>query len=170
MHFNAKQAVGHYDNTASSVIDVSAGEDNFGIWIAGALRPDVTPSQLRSMRASGISGDWRPINGRLELVRACFVNTPGFMTTRALVSSGQVQSLVAAGTGTLEQMRHDSVFSGRFQEHLDGVVGRLDYLENREKYDQAHSKLSLAREQYRALEQQKLDDKVKMLKAKFNNK
>ncbi|NCZ48376.1 MAG: hypothetical protein EBX59_12610, partial [Betaproteobacteria bacterium] len=38
---SATEAVKHYDDTASAVADVHAGEDQYGIWVAGALRPGV---------------------------------------------------------------------------------------------------------------------------------
>jgi hypothetical protein len=98
---DAAAAVAHYDNTASAVADVNAGEDRWGIWVAGGLRPEVTPSQLRTLRASAPSGDWRPINGNLELVACCQVNVPGFPTTRARVASGAITALVAAGARPL---------------------------------------------------------------------
>lgn len=91
------KAVQHYDDTASAIMDVAAGEDKHGIWVAGALRPDVTDSQLRAIRASAVSGDWRPINGKLELVAVCAVNAPGFPIPRARVASGAPIALVAAG-------------------------------------------------------------------------
>lgn len=94
---SAADAAKHYDDTQSAVADVTAGEDQFGIWVSGALRPDVTPSQVRAFRASAPSGDWRPINGRLELVAVCAVNVPGFPVARSLVAGGQVHALVAAG-------------------------------------------------------------------------
>lgn len=106
---SAKDAVKHYDDTNSAVIDVVAGEDQFGIWLAGSLRPGVSPEQVRSVRASALSGDWRPVNGRLELVAACFVNVPGFMTTRTMVASGgQVTALVAAGAQELWEMKNST--------------------------------------------------------------
>lgn len=95
------EAVAHYDDTRSAVMDIAVGEDDIGIWAAGALRPDVNELQLRAIRAASISGDWRPINGNLELVAVCAVNVPGFPTPRARVSSGQVVALVAAGTEEL---------------------------------------------------------------------
>src|SRR5690606_1868713 len=49
------------------------------------------------IRASAVSGDWRPINGRLELVAVCAVNCPGFPIPRTMVASGAAVSLVAAG-------------------------------------------------------------------------
>lgn len=95
------QAVAHYDDTNSAVMDVAAGEDKHGIWVAGALRPNVTDEQVRAIRASSVSGDWRPINGRLELVAVCAVNCPGFPIPRARVASGTPIAIVAAGVEPL---------------------------------------------------------------------
>lgn len=105
LHADAGQAVAHYDNTASAVADIAVGEDRFGIWAAGALRPEVTPEQVRALRASAPSGDWRPINGALELVAICQVNVPGFPVARARVASGAVMALVAAGARPLALAR-----------------------------------------------------------------
>lgn len=103
-------AVAHYDNTDSAIMDVAVGEDRHGIWVAGALRPTVDDNQLRAIRASSVSGDWRPINGSLEMVAVCAVNVPGFPIPRARVASGHPVALVAAGTGALVDlaMRQDS--------------------------------------------------------------
>ena len=92
------EAVAHYDNTDSAMMDVAVGEDKHGIWVAGALRSDVDELQLRKLRASGVSGDWRPINGNLELVAVCSVNVPGFPIPRARVAAGHPVALVAAGS------------------------------------------------------------------------
>jgi hypothetical protein len=93
------RALAHYENTGAVVADVCAGEDSYGIWVAGALRPHVGPEQIRSMRAAPLSGDWRRIGSALELVAALSVNVPGFPVPRpkGLVAGGVVQSLVAAG-------------------------------------------------------------------------
>jgi hypothetical protein len=104
---SAEEAVRHYDDTASAFADVHAGEDAYGIWVSGALRPGTTPEQIRAARASAPSGDWRPIKGHLELVAVCQVNVPGFPIARARVASGQVMALVAAGANVLAQMKHD---------------------------------------------------------------
>jgi hypothetical protein len=106
---SAIEAARHYDDTASAVADVRAGEDAYGIWVAGALRPGVTPDQIRALRASAPSGDWRPIRGSLELVAVCQVNVPGFPIARARVASGQVYALVAAGAATLARMKSDPI-------------------------------------------------------------
>ena len=106
---SAAEAIKHYDDTASAVADVHAGEDRYGIWVAGALRPGVQPEQIRALRASAPSGDWRPIRGSLELVAVCQVNVPGFPIARARVASGQVMALVAAGAATLARMKSNPV-------------------------------------------------------------
>lgn len=101
---DAASAVKHYDDTQSAVMDVNVGEDKHGIWVAGALRPDVTPAQIRAIRASGVSGDWRPINGRNELVAVCSVPVPGFPIPRTMVAGGQLTAIVAAGSEELVEL------------------------------------------------------------------
>lgn len=83
----------HYDHTGRAVADVAAGEDAYGIWVAGSIRPGVTEEQVRTLKASPLSGDWRRVGGNLELVAALAVNSPGFPIPRALVAGGNVQSL-----------------------------------------------------------------------------
>lgn len=91
--------IAHYDNSGFGVADVVCGEDTHGIWFSGALRPGITDEQIRTLRASKLSGDWRRIGGNLELVAALVVNTPGFPVPRtaARVASGEQTALVAAG-------------------------------------------------------------------------
>ncbi len=118
---SAVDAAKHYDDTGSAIADVHAGEDAYGIWVAGALRPSATPEQVRALRASAPSGDWRPINGALELVAVCQVNVPGFPIARARVASGQVYALVAAGARVLAKMKSDPVTE---------LAARIEALEN----------------------------------------
>jgi hypothetical protein len=126
MHASAAEAVKHYDDTNSAVADVASGEDIYGIWVAGSLRPDVTASQIRAFRASPPSGDWRMINGNLELVAACSVNVPGFMNvrTQALAAGGAILSLVAAGARPLAERRMSMLADA-------AVLDRIDQLEKR---------------------------------------
>lgn len=106
---DAQAAAKHYDDTASAIADVHAGEDDYGIWVAGSLRPDATEMQIRKLRASAPSGDWRPINGSLELVAVCQVNVPGFPIARAMVASGKVMALVAAGAYYMATLQSEAV-------------------------------------------------------------
>jgi hypothetical protein len=107
LNVNAIDAARHYDDTGSAIADVHAGEDSYGIWVAGSLRSNASPEQIRALRASAPSGDWRPIGGSLELVAVCQVNVPGFPIARARVASGQVYALVAAGAQVLARMKND---------------------------------------------------------------
>ncbi len=98
--WNARRTLSHYENTGLAIADVHAGEDAYGIWLAGALRPDATPAQIRALKASPLSGDWRrTANGSMELAMALAVNQPGFPVPRprGLVASGALTSLMAAG-------------------------------------------------------------------------
>lgn len=89
---NAKAAVAHYDNTGSVVADVVAGEDSYGIWVAGVLRPNLSDEQVAALAASALSGDWRRTASGLELVAALAVNVPGFPVPRtALAASGMAE-------------------------------------------------------------------------------
>jgi len=95
-----RAAAAHYDNTGVAIADVAVGEDEYGIWIAGAFRANATEDQRDRFRAGAkVSGDWRGIGGNLEMVGLLAVNVPGFPTPRtALAASGEDQfSLVAAG-------------------------------------------------------------------------
>ena len=84
-----RSAAAHYDNTGHVAADIAVGEDEHGVWVAGAVRPDVmgNPSRLAALRSSSLSGDWRRIGGNLELVAALAVNVPGFPIPRSLAAS-----------------------------------------------------------------------------------
>jgi hypothetical protein len=104
-----RAAAEHYDSTTSLGALVRAGEDQYGIWVAGALVPEADDAAIRVMRATPLSGDWRRIGGNLEMVAALHVNTAGFPIPRAMIASAvpgypegadgsdEVWSLVAAG-------------------------------------------------------------------------
>lgn len=120
LHANPDAARHHYDNTGSAIADVAVGEDSHGIWVSGALRPDVTESQRIALRGSALSGDWRPIGGGLELVALLAVNVPGFPVPRLAMGllDGQQVSLVAAGIPDDEPPADDPIPSGITAEEL----------------------------------------------------
>lgn len=88
----------HYDDVDARVAKVVAGEDEFGIWVAGWILPDAKPEAVEVFKSSPVSGDWRWIGGQLELIAVCSVNTPGFPVPRARVafSNGAQRTLVAS--------------------------------------------------------------------------
>jgi len=100
-------AAEHYDNTGTVVAVVASGEDEHGIWVAGAVRPGTPETRIQELRAAPLSGDWRRIGGQLRLVAFLAVNRPGFPVprTKTFLSKGQQYSLVAAGVVT-QDMRH----------------------------------------------------------------
>jgi hypothetical protein len=94
---HTRAAADHYDNTGTQAANVCIGEDVNGIWIAGALRAEVTPPQRSELLSAGsVSGDWRgPDEHNLEMVAILAVNTAGFLVkSRALVASGAVQTMI----------------------------------------------------------------------------
>lgn len=94
------ETMAHYDNTGTVAADVAAGEDRYGIWVAGRLRPELSETDLHRLMAAPPSGDWRSRDGALELVGVLAVNVPGYPVPRARVASGAPETpfaLVAAG-------------------------------------------------------------------------
>lgn len=98
----------HYDNTGTAAATVRAGEDAYGVWVAGALVPGADEELAQKLRRSPLSGDWRRIGGGLELVAALGVNRPGY----AITASGEEQFLIYAdGEGVAEfDLDEDIVF------------------------------------------------------------
>lgn len=101
-------AAEHYDSTSTQAALVRAGEDKFGIWVAGAALPGADLDQLKR---SPLSGDWRRIGGNLELVHALAVNSPGFPVPRASVVAGAQLALVAAGVVPVDEPASGMAFT-----------------------------------------------------------
>lgn len=97
MNVTPEAAARHYDDTGTIAALVNAGNDGVGIWLAGAMLPDVDQFTARRFRSCGVSGDWRQIDGALRLVAALSVPVGGFPIPRARVASGAPLALVAAG-------------------------------------------------------------------------
>jgi hypothetical protein len=95
---SGRQAALHYDNVCTVVADVRAVDGQYGIWVSGVMRGDLTSEELHKFRMAGPSGDWRPVGRDLEMVAVLQVNTQGFIgKRRALVAGGRVVALVAGG-------------------------------------------------------------------------
>lgn len=98
---SVQEVLAHYDNTGTAAADIRVGEDRWGIWMHGALRPHMTPEKVRELRSSPASGDWRRVglSTSMELVAALAVNVPGFgvLRPRGMISGGRQVALVASG-------------------------------------------------------------------------
>lgn len=74
----------YYENIDTQLMRVRYGQDDNGLYFAGALWPTVSELQVAHIRASSVSGDWRwhaawrKSGGNYDFAGACFVNIPGF--------------------------------------------------------------------------------------------
>lgn len=122
---NAALAASHYDHTGTVAADVVVGEDEYGIWFAGALRPHLEDNDVRAFRAAPLSGDWRRIGSRMELVGALSVNTPGFPVprtrTKVLVASGHDEAFIST---TLNE-DYETIGRQTYKEDLAAKVNKL---------------------------------------------
>lgn len=98
-HMTRAEAAHYYGSTSAVVADVTCGNDEHGIWVAGWVRPGATDEQVTALRASTVSGDWRRIGGQLSLIIGLAVNSGGLPVHRvaASVRNGEQWSLTAAG-------------------------------------------------------------------------
>jgi hypothetical protein len=93
---NYEAARAFYENSGLQAADVVAGDDAFGPWVSGALRPGLDDARIREVLGSTPSGDWRWIAGQLELVAVLGVNSGGFpVIASAWEEGGEVRTLIA---------------------------------------------------------------------------
>ncbi len=120
LSLNYADTAAHYDHTGTIAAVVRAGEDEHGVWIAGALC-DVDEDTVRTLQASGgLSGDWRSIGGNLELVAALAVNVPGFPVPRpALAASGEKETALVAANMLMEPIDNGRSIQSAIIEAMD---------------------------------------------------
>lgn len=90
-------ALEHYDDVSTVAASVRAHEDEYGIALFGSVDNAATPQQVAALRRAPLSGDWRKERGRLRLVAAHAVVTPGFPIPRGVVASVSPQSFLTNG-------------------------------------------------------------------------
>lgn len=89
-------AVKHYENVAAQNLRVQFGEDDHGIWFAGAAWPELsTEREVAGLRASAVSGDWRyrPELGAVDMAGVQLVNNPALPLVRRVRSAALGQGL-----------------------------------------------------------------------------
>jgi hypothetical protein len=120
----ARAAARHYDNTGSVGGFVTARDGEYGIWLAGTVRSDLSREGVRDMRANPPSGDWRLMNRNLELIASLAVPVPGFPV-------GQF-NLAASGAGG-EIVVNALILTGLKPEDLEppAELSRTEYLRRR---------------------------------------
>lgn len=88
------EATRHYDRPDMVGARVRATDGEYGIWVSGIVRAEMTDAGVRELRENPPSGDWRQYNGHLELVAVCAVAVPGF----PVVADAQANITAAGGT------------------------------------------------------------------------
>ncbi len=98
---NADETRRHYESTGAVAAYVRCGEDAHGIWFSGRVALGLEPKDLEALRGAKVSGDWRQIDGALELVGILAVNTPGFPIPRpsARIAAGFAEPLALVASG-----------------------------------------------------------------------
>lgn len=98
-------AVDHYASTSLAWADVHIQDDRHGIRINGMVRPGTPSEAVHAGRASRLSGDWRRIGSKMELIASLSVSTPAFPVARGFRSSeGRLDSLVLYGLDTVGEV------------------------------------------------------------------
>lgn len=110
----------YYANAANGWADVHVVDGQYGIWMSGVLRPDLTDMDLRVLRALSLSGDWRGLGGHLEMVGALSCNGPGLPIKRAALAA----SAFAAMTIARPSLRASSINGERKLLIAAGMVAR----------------------------------------------
>jgi hypothetical protein len=134
LRLKASDTQAFYADTGCAVADVALYENEFGIVAAGAVRPGMTPEQMRRFRGSDVSPDWRQIKGRLEVVGLLSVNVSGFIVEGLVASGatvsnprgvwdsaeGDLTTLVAAG-----MIRHSQTEAEEFRAEFEALKSEV---------------------------------------------
>jgi hypothetical protein len=138
LRMKASDAQAFYAHTGCAIGDVAVYEDEWGIQIAGAVRPTAAPEAVRALRGSDLSPDWRQVNGSRDMVGLLAVNVSGFITPEAIVASageadggptvrpGVPRVLMDPGTGEVRAMVASGGCSLRRRSPLALQVDRLE--------------------------------------------
>lgn len=91
LFWQASDAQAFYADTGCAVADVRLYTNEHGIVAAGVVRPTATAAQVRRLRASDVSPDWRPIGGQHKVVTLLACNVSGFLVEGIAASAGRFQ-------------------------------------------------------------------------------
>jgi hypothetical protein len=129
MDLNAgvQAALEHYDRTSTGYAKIVCGEDDFGVWYAGALSPLLTRAQIEDFAGHPVSGDWRANAGdrNVRLCAALSVNTPGFtIGAKAHIAASGARALVAAGSLPLARAAERARHGGADPAAVEAAINR----------------------------------------------
>ncbi|MGW7504409.1 NUDIX domain-containing protein [Streptomyces albidoflavus] len=130
---DSTSAVSHYESTGSIIGPIRCGEDAYGIWMAGAVLPDISPDARLRLSLATFSGDWRNEGRGLDLKAALAVPAghEGFYTPKSGASDRQEYALVASGAVTAEhittaQQAYAAELDERVAEAVNVALARRD--------------------------------------------
>jgi len=146
----------HYANSGLGFADVRVIDGRLGPWMCGALRPGITDSDVRVLRALSPSGDWRgPDVFHLELISVLAVNAPGFPIARERLAASAMSMVAAAPAAPRVGIQDGQVVSLV----AAGVVRRCSECAERERLaaamgsaDEVIALLTQLRREFRTLE------------------
>lgn len=120
----AAKASAHYDKTGMAAAYLRASDGQYGIWVAGAINPDLTDEQReqmrRELRLNPPSGDWRVWDGQYDLLCGLAVAIPGFG-----VEAAAEVSIIASAHGV--EMRDALIASSGWFDADDAAVAALEH-------------------------------------------
>jgi hypothetical protein len=138
-------AARHYDDTGRAVADITIYEDGIGIAYSGKVRDDASVEDIKALRASALSGDWRRMGSGLELIAVLAVNANGYESPRVSfgMENGEQLSLIASAgalaprKATVSTIGKVSITAGAYIDDADTLlaIGRVvaDELEYRQE-------------------------------------
>ncbi len=99
----AAMATQHYDSVGHAIADVRVGNDRYGIWFSGMIRPGTPKENIYAAEASDVSGHWEfTKTGRMTLVGLPAVSVGGF--PKGYLTYDEFRGgLAAAGGITVEE-------------------------------------------------------------------
>lgn len=100
---SAAAAQRFYEDSGLQGADVAIWDDQWGPCVSGALRPGMDDARVREVLGSTPSGDWRRIDGGLELCAVLGVNCGGIpVLASAHVEDGETMTLIAGWPQAIE--------------------------------------------------------------------
>ncbi len=122
---SASKASAYYDKCGMAGAYLRATDGEYGIWVAGALNPDLSDQQRekmrRELRLNPPSGDWRIYDGQHDLLCGLAVAIPGF----GVIPSAEV-SIVASADGV--ELRDAIIASSGMFEPDPAAVAAMEHL------------------------------------------
>lgn len=113
LNLTASATMGAYDGKTVAAY-VRAGEDDHGIWISGAVNPDLDEKTKRVLSRRKVSGDWRETSDGLSLVELLALSPgprlhsePGFPVATHSRNGRQVALTAALGPSPDEEPRRE---------------------------------------------------------------